>query len=444
MRTKSPDVDVPQSRQSLQRRADHTDRDGGHLAFEDNRPVMAAQRKMADLMQDSVRTRQLHAGAAVTVQREAVAPAPNRTGLPDQLKSGVESLSGMSMDHVKVHYNSSEPAQLNAHAYAQGSDIHIAPGQEQHLPHEAWHVVQQAQGRVQPTRQMKGAAVNDNQGLEAEADAMGARAMGIGTAQAVAQRQDIAAKPLVTPAVPVNAPIQGDTLVDGEPGTFSFDSDSQSEPAGYRAWAYLDPNDPVNGSGPADSALNGSMADLKNLGYKSMIKGHLINGQLGGPGLAGNLFPITSQANSRHKLYAENQIKSEVSKRKGSGWGVYYSVEVTDANRSSGSPDASFTCEAYDWNIAKGQNQSAVVTSSPVLKPLDIESNPVVGTTGSGTVTPLTVGFDAFGNKFKYKNYEPESLSFPNAKLASGWGEMGSGKGSGSRDWSHLSSDMEA
>jgi hypothetical protein len=50
----------------------------------------------------------------------------------------------MSMDHVKVHYNSSQPAQLNALAYAQGSDIHVAPGQEQHLPHEAWHVVQQA------------------------------------------------------------------------------------------------------------------------------------------------------------------------------------------------------------------------------------------------------------------------------------------------------------
>ncbi|NCN83427.1 MAG: DUF4157 domain-containing protein [Sphingomonadales bacterium] len=75
----------------------------------------------------------------------------NRTGLPDNLKSGIESLSGLSMDHVQVHRNSSKPAQLNAHAFAQGSDIHLAPGQEQHLPHEAWHVVQQAQGRVKPT-----------------------------------------------------------------------------------------------------------------------------------------------------------------------------------------------------------------------------------------------------------------------------------------------------
>ncbi len=102
---------------------------------------------------------------------------PNNTGLPNQLKAGIESLSGMSMDNVKVHYNSDKPAQLNAHAYAQGTDIHVAPGQEQHLPHEAWHVVQQAQGRVQPTTQMKGTSVNDDVGLEAEADVMGAKAL---------------------------------------------------------------------------------------------------------------------------------------------------------------------------------------------------------------------------------------------------------------------------
>jgi hypothetical protein len=117
-----------------------------------------------------------------TAQRQPnesdIKPRQNNTGLPDKLKTGIESLSGMSLDHVKVHYNSSQPAQLNALAYAQGSDIHVAPGQEQHLPHEAWHIVQQAQGRVQPTMQMKdGVAINDDAGLEREADVMGGRAL---------------------------------------------------------------------------------------------------------------------------------------------------------------------------------------------------------------------------------------------------------------------------
>ena len=102
----------------------------------------------------------------------------NNTGLPDNLKSGVENLSGYSLDDVKVHYGSSKPAELQAHAYAQGTDIHVAPGQEKHLPHEAWHVVQQKQGRVQPTKQLKGTTnINDDTGLEKEADVMGAKAI---------------------------------------------------------------------------------------------------------------------------------------------------------------------------------------------------------------------------------------------------------------------------
>ncbi|MEL6537070.1 MAG: DUF4157 domain-containing protein, partial [Bacteroidota bacterium] len=76
-------------------------------------------------------------------------------GLPAKLQTGIESLSGLPMDDVRVHYNSPKPAQLQAHAYAQGTDIHLAKGQEKHLPHEAWHVVQQKQGRVKPTVQRK-------------------------------------------------------------------------------------------------------------------------------------------------------------------------------------------------------------------------------------------------------------------------------------------------
>ena len=81
--------------------------------------------------------------------------APTQTGLPDALRAGVEQLAGLSLDDVKVHYNSAKPAQLDALAYTQGRDIHVAPGQERHLPHEAWHAVQQAQGRVKPRLQMK-------------------------------------------------------------------------------------------------------------------------------------------------------------------------------------------------------------------------------------------------------------------------------------------------
>lgn len=100
-------------------------------------------------------------------------PAENRTGLPDRLKSGVEALSGFSLDDVRVHYHSPKPAQLQAYAYTRGTEIYVAPGQEKHLSHEAWHVVQQKQGRVRPTGLLRGVGVNDDERLEREADIMG-------------------------------------------------------------------------------------------------------------------------------------------------------------------------------------------------------------------------------------------------------------------------------
>ncbi len=136
------------------------------LQLKDNRPQSILQKKQVDAL------------AKKETADSSIQKKSNSTGLPDNLKSGIENLSGHSMDDVKVHYHSSKPAQLNAHAYAQGSEIHIASGQEKHLPHEAWHVVQQKQGRVKPTKQLKGKVnVNDDASLEKEADVMGAKAI---------------------------------------------------------------------------------------------------------------------------------------------------------------------------------------------------------------------------------------------------------------------------
>lgn len=140
--------------------------------LQDNRPQSVAQKKQVEAL-----------AIGKPIQQK------NNTGLPDQLKSGIENLSGHSMDDVKVNFNSDKPAQLNAHAYAQGTDIHIASGQEKHLPHEAWHVVQQKQGRVKPTMQMKGKMnINDDKGLEKEADTMGMKALSAGLPEQISKK----------------------------------------------------------------------------------------------------------------------------------------------------------------------------------------------------------------------------------------------------------------
>lgn len=135
-------------------------------------------------------------------QLQHQAQSGNRDGLPGNLKTGIELLSGMNMDRVKVHYNSSKPAQLRSLAFARGREIHLGPGQEPHLPHEAWHLVQQAQGRVRPTRQINnGISLNDDATLEREASVMGNQALAAGRDAPEAQAE-------LTPQVTGTAALQ--------------------------------------------------------------------------------------------------------------------------------------------------------------------------------------------------------------------------------------------
>ncbi|NEO74985.1 MAG: DUF4157 domain-containing protein [Moorea sp. SIO4G3] len=154
---------------------------GGKLVVQPKR--MMVQRRAQPLTGDSVTY-----GDSIRDSRGG--KKENKTGLPDRLKGGIENLSGYSMDDVRVHYNSSKPAQLQALAYAQGREIHVGPGQEKHLPHEAWHVVQQMQGRVRPTMEDNRESINTEEGLEREARVMGARAMQCGAPKNLMANED--------------------------------------------------------------------------------------------------------------------------------------------------------------------------------------------------------------------------------------------------------------
>ena len=99
---------------------------------------------------------------------------PNRTGIPDMVKASAETVSGLSMDDVRVRRGSPEPARIGAHAFTRGAEVHLGPGQERHLAHELGHVIQQKRGLVKPTLQMKGVAINDEPRHELGADRLGA------------------------------------------------------------------------------------------------------------------------------------------------------------------------------------------------------------------------------------------------------------------------------
>lgn len=169
------------------------------------------QRKALAGMPYDAQVRALAPEPEAPVQRKgaggAAAPGQAKGGggggdLPVQLKAGIESLSGVAMDDVKVVSGSSKPAEVGAQATTQGSEIHLGPGQQQHLAHEAWHVVQQKQGRVGTTTAVGGTPVNDDASLEAEADAMGARAQSVGASGGAG------AAPVQRSAAGAGAPVQ--------------------------------------------------------------------------------------------------------------------------------------------------------------------------------------------------------------------------------------------
>ena len=165
---------------------------GSLQAFVDGSPRMVAQRLMLQSVFGSAFQYQadepschasdapvqgMAAGPPRAAPSESSMAATDEKGIPGALRTGLESLSGVDLSDVRVHRNSSQPAQMKALAYAQGNDIHLGPGQERHLPHEAWHVVQQRQGRVRETARLAGnRPVNDDPTLETEADVFGARA----------------------------------------------------------------------------------------------------------------------------------------------------------------------------------------------------------------------------------------------------------------------------
>jgi hypothetical protein len=81
--------------------------------------------------------------------------------------------------------------------------------------------------------------------------------------------------------------------------------------------AHLDPQDPRRGSETGSKEQTGLMKWLgRREKYSSLIKGHLLNHDLGGLGISENLFPLTSAANSTHKEAVELPTKGLLNQAK--------------------------------------------------------------------------------------------------------------------------------
>lgn len=336
------------------------------------------------------------------------------TNLPGNLRTGIESLSGIDMSNVQVHKNSSKPADVGAHAYTQGTNIHVAPGQERHLPHEAWHVVQQTQGRVKATTEIGGTPVNDNSELEKEADEAGNRALQEGNIQST--KESSGNSPEKNDIQNSNTPIQRalttyeDVEAASKGGKFSW-ADFRTKPDDANTansasaeglgtestentnlktdihWDAVDSNakegtkmtanvlgpDHKLGSEPQSGAgkiWNERRNKLSQEAGKKYIAGHLLNNNLGGPGDdPRNLTAIPATVNTTQSSNIEEEVKDYVNNKHNF---AFYEVKVDYSKDNAGNKywyasklTSSWSLLDKDKNKISNQKEAVIDIPSP-------------------------------------------------------------------------------
>lgn len=168
---------------------------------------------------------------APVVQQKAAGEGAQGGGgenqLPAQVLLMMSNAFGEDFSQVKVVPNSNEAKKAGALAFAQGMELHFAPGQFNPgsptglalIGHELTHVVQQRQGRVQANTEVEGMPVNDDPALEAEADRMGElAAQSISTGMAAAPATPSTLPPVAQRAAAPSAGQQGQESGSGKQG----------------------------------------------------------------------------------------------------------------------------------------------------------------------------------------------------------------------------------
>ncbi|GAB1533024.1 MULTISPECIES: DUF4157 domain-containing protein [Brevibacillus] len=122
--------------------------------------------------------------AKTPLQKSENLSSSSGRSLPDSVQAKMENAFHTDFSDVQIHPESSVASHIGAVAFAQGNDIHFAPGTyqpetqsgQQLLGHELTHVVQQRQGRVKANVPDSSLPINDDPALEAEADRYGSLA----------------------------------------------------------------------------------------------------------------------------------------------------------------------------------------------------------------------------------------------------------------------------
>jgi hypothetical protein len=127
---------------------------------------------------------------------------------------------------------------------------------------------------------------------------------------------------------------------------------------GHKMQAWLEPGSLVQGESANlnkdQDAMMTAIRSTYGIVGGDLVKGHLLNDNLGGKAMNNNLFPITRAANKQHLLTTENYAKEEL-------WGnkkpIWYTVEVV------GTPNINTHQQGFKVSIgswAGGTNYGAI------------------------------------------------------------------------------------
>ena len=151
------------------------DKNKSDLSHNNSVSQFKATANFSSLRNDTVRQAKM--------QSEINSNQPVQRMTSDALKSSASQFFAHDFSDVNIVQQSTDAQNMGALAYAQGRDVHFAPGvlplqrlsrdQAMVAGHEFAHVVQQAEGRVPVTGTIQGKPLNDNKGLETEADNAG-------------------------------------------------------------------------------------------------------------------------------------------------------------------------------------------------------------------------------------------------------------------------------
>jgi len=156
--------------------------------------------------------------------------------------------------------------------------------------------------------------------------------------------------------------VQAKSYVKNEGQAFTWGK--YSTIVGKKMQAMLDPTDPLQGESANINADQTPMMDALRKHYVinggDLVKGHLLNDNLGGKALNNNLFPITRAANKQHLMTTENYAKTQLWTNQSPIW---YTVEV------GGTPDANqhsheFKVSLGHWDMANNKMGAADIQGS--------------------------------------------------------------------------------